>query len=240
MKTLTRIILLTVAILTVFLSGCPKKNDSPPAPSDIWDIDKDGIPTFVTKNYIDLTKIYRISKFRSSVGHDYSDAFEHCRSMKHYFEPSADIDWTTISIYSPVTGTITRIDQEWAGTKLEIASDQYPAFRFSIFHINLASPKNLNDKVQAGELLGHHIGSQTMSDISVLVNDPTKQGRMVSYFKVVDNDVFNEYSARGVISRDKMIISKEIRDANPLTCAGDQFNPGDTIGAWIDLDPIIR
>ena len=28
-----------------------------------------------------------------------------------------------------VKGTITRVEQEWAGTKLEIESDEYPAFR---------------------------------------------------------------------------------------------------------------
>jgi hypothetical protein len=240
MNTMFKASLLLLLFLVIFLSGCPKKDENPSTPSDIWDIDKDGIPTFVTKNYIELSKIYRISKFRSSYGHDYSDAFEHCRSMKHYFEPAADVDWTAIGIYSPVTGTVTRVDQEWAGTKLEIASDDYPAFRFSIFHINLLAPKNLNDKVTAGELLGHHIGSQTMSDISVIVNDPTKQGRMVSYFKVIDDNVFNEYKSRGVTSRDEMIISKELRDANPLTCNGDQFNPGDTLEAWVILAPVIR
>jgi hypothetical protein len=240
MNTLFKTFLLLLLFFAFFLSGCPKKDEVPSGTSDIWDIDKDGIPVFVTRNYIDLSKISRITKFRSSYGHDYSDAFEHCRSMKHYFEPFGDLDWTSIAIYSPVTGTITRAEQEWAGTKLEIASDKYPAFRFSIFHVNLSTPKNINDKVTAGELLGHHIGSQTMSDISVIVNDPTKQGRMVSYFKVINDSVFNEYKARGITSRDDMIISKEVRDANPLTCSGDQFNPGDTIEAWVNLNPVIR
>jgi len=222
--------------LLIFTPGCSKKEDEKHENKDIWDIDKDGIPEFVGTNYIELDKIYRISKFRSSVGHDYSDAFEHCRSMKHYFEPKSTVDWSTISIYSPVTGIVTRAEQEWAGTKIEIASNDYPAFRFSIFHINLAIQLSVNDTVTAGQLLGTHIGSQTMSDISVIVNDPTRQGRMVSWFEVITDEVFNEYADRGVNSREDMIIPKETRDAHPLTCSDDTFTSEDTLESWVVLN----
>jgi hypothetical protein len=125
-----------VLIIIMIVGGCSKDIDHPISTNDIWDIEKDGIPKFVEKNYNELNNIYRILRYRSSIGHDYSDATEQCRSMKHYFEPKSDIDWSTIKIYSPVTGIITRVEQEWSGTKIEIASDKYPAFRFSIFHIN--------------------------------------------------------------------------------------------------------
>ena len=218
-------------------SGCSKKNDKPEEnKNDTWDIDKDGIPRFVIFNYIELDKINRISKFRSSQGHDYSDAFEHCRSMKHYYEPKGTVDWTSIKIYSPVTGKLTRVEEEWAGTKLEIASDDYPAFRFSVFHINLSKQRNLDEQVMAGELLGTHIGLETWSDISVIVNDPTRQGRMVSYFDVMTDAVFNEYRNRGVNSREDLIIPKTVRDANPLTCSGDTFMGIDTIENWVILN----
>ncbi len=218
----------------IMLSGCAKKDDVVPA-KDIWDIEKSGIPRFVTVNYIDLNKIYRISRFRSSYGHDYSDAFEHCRSMKHYFEPEMNVDWSSIKIYCPVTGKITRIEQEWAGTKIEIEASEYPAFRFSIFHINTLGNPNVDDKVVAGDQLGTHIGFETMSDISVIVNDPSRQGRMVSYFEVITDDVFQEYSSRGVNSREDLIISKAIRDANPITCSGETFITTDNIENWITL-----
>jgi hypothetical protein len=232
----SRTLLLFLFLLAISISGCSKKSDKIVKPaSDIWDIDKSGIPKFVRINYIELDKIYRISKFRSSIGHDYSDAFEHCRSMKHYFEPGVYVDWTTIKLYSPVTGTITRVDEEWAGTKIEIASDEYPAFRFSIFHINKSVPRIVGDKLMAGELLGTHIGSQTTSDISLIVNDPTKQGRMISYFEVITDSVFNLYSNRGVNSRDVMIIPKATRDANPLECSGDTFITTDTLENWVVL-----
>ena len=231
---------LVVLFLLFFLiiPGCSKKHDDYHyTNNDIWDIDKDGIPKFINTNYIELPKIYRISKYRSSVGHDYSDSYEHCRSMKHYFEPKSNVDWTTVKIYSPVSGIITRVEPESiGGTKIEIASDAYPAFRISIFHINLQGTRNVNDKISAGELLGTHTGSQTYSDISVIVNDPSRLGRMVSYFDVITNQVFSEFSAYGINSRSVMIIPKSERDANPLTCSGDTFTSSDPLESWVILN----
>lgn len=223
-------------ILIIATATCKKDNEKP-LKSDIWDIDKDGIPQFAGQNYIETEKIEKISKFRSSVGHDYSDAFEHCRSMKHYFVPKSTTDWSWVKIYAPVTGILTRVENEWAGVKIEIASEDYPAFRFSIFHLNPVTFFAIGDTVNAGQMLGTHIGTQTMSDISVIVNDPTRQGRMVSYFDVITDAVFSEYQIHGITSRNEMIISKETRDANPLTCNGDTFISTDTLENWVVLDP---
>jgi len=217
------------------MSNCSDDGENQEKNNDIWDIDKDGIPRFVGINYIELDKIYRISKFRSSIGHDYSDAFEDCRSMKHYFEPKSDLEWSAVKIYCPVKGKITRVDEEWAGTKLEIESEDYPAFRFSIFHISKARDYKIDDAVSAGEQLGTHIGSQTMSDIAVIVNDPTRQGRMISYFETITEEVFETYENRGILSREELIISKEERDTNPLTCDGDTFTSQDPLESWIIL-----
>jgi len=68
----------------------------------MYDIDKYGISKFVDTDYIELDKIYRVSKFRSGIGHDYSDNFEENRSMKHYFNPKNTVDWSLINIYSPI------------------------------------------------------------------------------------------------------------------------------------------
>ena len=235
MKRICLLYYLIMFLLPISISCCTKETEEPTSKSDIWDIDQNGIPKFVNTNYIELNKIYRISKFRSSEGHDYSDATEHCRSMKHYFEPRANVDWTTVKIYAPVTGYITRVEQEWTGTKYEIESDDYPAFRFSVFHVNPSLQRNINDKVVAGELLGTHIGSLTYSDISVIVNDPSRQGRMVSYFDVMTDLIFNEYVVRGISSRADVIISKAKRDMNPLSCNGDTFISTDTIQNWVVL-----
>ncbi len=229
-------VLIFLLILAMMIAGCKKKTENPPVDNSIWDIEKDGIPKFVGANYIEIAKIYRISKYRSSVGHDYSDAFEHCRSMKHYFELKDSVDWSLVKIYAPVSGKITRIDPEWAGVKIEIESDEFPAFRFSVFHVNLIAILKVGDPLAAGQLLGTHIGKQTMSDISVIVNDPTRQGRMVSYFDVITDGIFNDYFNRGVNARADLIISKAKRDANPLTCNGDTFIGTDTLVNWVVLN----
>ena len=236
MKKLICFQFIIMCLLPALFYSCSSKDpETPITNSDIWDIDQDGIPKFVNTNYIELSKIFRISKFRSSEEHDYSDVVEHCRSMKHYFEPRTDVDWTSVKIYAPVNGYFTRVEQESLGIKYEIASDDYPAFRFSIFHVNPYTLRNVNDKVLAGELLGTHLGVQTKSDISVIVNDPTKHGRMVSYFDVISDLVFNEYVARGLSSRADLIISKAKRDENPLSCNGELFISSDTIQNWVVL-----
>lgn len=192
----------------------------------------DEIPKFVNVNYIELNKIERISKFRSSVGHDYSDDFESCRSMKHYYAPYDSLDWNTIRIYSPVAGKVSRIFDEWAGTQVQIDSDEHPSFTFIIFHIDLESPLKVGDKLAEGQLLGTHIGNQTTSDIAVGVNT-TKGYKLVSYFELMTDSLFAAYEARGMSSCSDAIISKELRDANPLTCDGESFTSEDTLENWV-------
>lgn len=232
--TCTLFLALSAATLTTGCGGDDGSADG--GPSDIWDIDRDGIPQFVAVDYIEPAPIGRISKFRSSVGHDYSDAFEDCRSMKHYFEPKPEVDWSTIKVFAPVAGTITRVEPEAVGgTKVEIVADAYPAFRFSIFHVSLSPARQVNDHVTEGEQLGTHVGTQTMSDISVIVNDPTRQGRMISYFETMTDELFASYTARGVENRAALVISKPTRDQSPLTCNGDTFTSIDPLEAWVTL-----
>ncbi|GAI87611.1 unnamed protein product [marine sediment metagenome] len=57
--------------------------------------------------------------FRSGIGHDYSNDFESCRSMNHYFNPkfNGSVDWSTVQIFSPVSGTVSKIwEEKVAGT----------------------------------------------------------------------------------------------------------------------------
>jgi hypothetical protein len=228
--------ILAVCLMLVLSGGCQDDEERHQVPDDVWDIDQDGVPQFVGTNFIELDRMARISRFRSSVGHDYSDFSESCRSMKHYFEPDAATDWSTIRVFSPVGGILTRVEDEGLGFKLEIASDLYPAFRFSIFHVTPAEPFQVNDHVTEGQILGTHFGNATYSDISVIVNDPTHQGRMVSFFQVITDSVFGQYVDRGVATREEMIITRAERDASPLTCEGDQFTSVDALESWVQLD----
>ena len=161
--------------------------------------------------------------FRFGIGHDYSDHFESCRSMKHVYYPieiNGSMDWSTVQIFSPVSGTVSKIWETWAGTTVRIKSEEYPAFYFKIFHVNLTNPLNVGDLVTAGQQLGTQ--AHTGSDIAVGVNTPNGW-KLVSYFDVMTDSVFQDYQARGLSSRDDAIISKEARDADPLTCDGDEF-----------------
>ena len=229
---------LLCVILNIFiLYSCKETENTSPHNNkvdDTYDINKNEIPKLVNADYIELQKIYRISKFRSSVGHSYTDNFESCRSMKHYFELKNYVDWSTIKIFSPVNGVVSKIYQEWAGTQIQIKSKEIPAFYFIIFHINLSAQMNVGDSVKAGQHLGNHIGSQTMSDIAVGVNTP-EGWRLLSYFDVMSDTIFTLYKNRGINSRSELIITKEARDADTLICNGNTFTTYGMLENWVVL-----
>jgi hypothetical protein len=245
MKKGIRFLGLTILLIfvTVLMIACERDNDKGIGPGvDTYDVDRYGIPKFVGADYIELSKIQMISKFRSAAGHDYSDDFEICRSMKHYFWPFGGDPgqthvppWTAINIYSPVSGTISRMFEEWAGTQIQIRSNDYPAFYFSIFHVTLVKPLNIGDVVTAGQRLGNHVGEQTMSDIAVGVNTPSGW-KLLSYFDVITDSEFQNYQARGISSRDTMIISQEARNSDPLTCNGETFANSGHLQDWVTLN----
>lgn len=190
---------------------------------------------FIAFDYIELDKINRISKFRSGLGHDYRDGAESCRSMKHYYLPKSSVSWSSIKIFSPVSGTIVRRDEEWAGTQLWIRPFTHPSYTIIIFHISLQRPLALNDSVAAGEQLGTHIGSQTMSDIAVgysLNNSWT----LISWFDIMNDSLFTRYQSRGVSARSDLIITKAARDADPLNCSGESFGTSGTMENWFLLN----
>jgi hypothetical protein len=199
-----------------------------------YDIEANGIPRFVYTNYIELAKIRIISKFRSGIGHDYSDDFESCRSMKHYFQPKTNVDWQKVKIFSPIDGTITRVTEDEAGSQIQIKSKEKPAFLFTIFHVNPANPLSVGDEVIEGQTLGTHTGSQTMSDIAVGVNTPDGW-KLISFFDVMRSLLFQDYKDRGMNSRDAAVISRENRDADPLTCNGESFVNGGSLENWVIL-----
>ena len=198
---------------------------------DYYDL-SNGIPRFVSTDYIELDKITAISRFRSGYGHDYSDDFESCRSMKHYYQPLGSVTWSNVLIRSPVAGTVVGLNEEWAGTQIMIKSTAYPAFYFILFHVSLSPPLLEGDSVLEGQLLGTHIGDQTMSDIAVSVR--TLEGeRLVSYFDVMTDSLFTNYMDRGASSRSDFIITQEERDADPLICDWETFIYSGMIPNWV-------
>ena len=237
------IVLILSVLLAVFLTTCNhdgiSSNDNNENGSNgndgTYDVDANGIPRFVGVDYIALDHIHEISKFRSGIGHDYSDDFESCRSMKHYFRPKASVDWSTVQIFSPIDGTVIDTDDGWAGTQVRIQSEEYPAFFFILFHVNLTNALDVGETVAAGQQLGTHIGAQTMSDIAGGVNTPGGW-KLISYFSVMTDILFGNYQARGINSRNDAIISKEARDADPLTCDGEDFTDDGNLENWVILN----
>jgi len=199
-----------------------------------YNVDSNGIPLFVASDYIELESMGRISRFRSGAGHDYSDDFESCRSMKHYFEPNV-ANWSDVPVFSPVEGTVYNLTEEWAGTQTWIQSSNYPAFFFILFHVDLTNSLVLGDSVAAGEQIGTHIGDQTTSDIAVGVNTPTGW-KLISFFDVMTEALFADYTNRGVMARSDLIISEAERDADPLVCDGETFADPGSLTNWVDLD----
>ncbi len=199
-------------------------------------VDVDNPPKFIQADFIDLSKIFSISKFRSGEGHDFSGNGETCRSMKHYFTPQIDVtkepekaaDGRTIppepdgehdiDIFSPVDGKITDITSERfpVGEQIYIEPTNAKDFTIRLFHIYKIDGIEKGITVKAGQKIGV-ISGYSATDISV----EGGKYQFVSYFQVMPDDIFAKYQQRGVTSRDDVIISRAYRDEHPIPCNSD-------------------
>jgi len=198
--------------------------------------DPSNLPEFIQADFIDLDRIYSISKFRSGSGHDFSQGSgEKCRSMKHYFNvqmsqegeqlrnqnngmPPGPDGKNDISIYSPVEGKITAIQSDQTlGEQIYIQPTGYTDIKIRLFHIYKLEGIKKGRAVKAGEKIGV-IGRYQNTDIAI-----TRGSDYLSYFEVMPDNIFAKYQARGVKDRRELIITQEYRDANPLKCSGEQF-----------------
>jgi hypothetical protein len=190
-----------------------------------------GVPKFVNVVYVDLAQVdstgaplvNHISLFRSSVGHDYSDSFETCRSMKHYF---VGLNSST-RLFAPVSGIVARVDAGGAESQITIQADAQPAFWFTIFHPVFTKTFAVGEHVVEGEFLGTHVSSTEDSDIAVLVNPGelgpvsgpnTITGQLVSYFDTLTDAAFAPFRARGISAPSTLILTQAQRDAAPVSC----------------------
>lgn len=205
-------------------------------------VDGDNPPKFIQADFVELDKVYSISKYRSGVGHDYSDSDETCRSMKHYFSSMnpampnykaqklemkdwpAPVEGQDVTIFSPVDGKILRVDHQKekgrVGDEIKIAPDAYPKVIIRLMHVTPINDSiKAGKKVKAGEKVGLVLANQSFDlaiDQNTLFNSEN-----ISYFAAMDDSVFVKYRARGVSSPNDLIITKEYRDAHPLQCSDD-------------------
>ena len=212
-----------------------------------FDLDTQAVPQIVTADFTDIaTYIEDISLFRSAAGHDYSDNFESCRSMKHYFSPKLEERINNnVPVFAPFSGTIVLLNTESHGfvddgvtdQRIFIRSENNPAVLTVLFHVDLMS----NDLV-AGSVVtsGQQLGYARMAsdgsashdfDIGAHIN--TVAGvRYVSYFELMEASIFSGYSEFGS-NRNDFIITKEERDSDPLTCNGETFTSFGSLWNWV-------
>lgn len=202
-----------------------------------YDLGSLGPPRILDANYIDLSKIERISRFRSTVGHSFTDGSETCRSMKHYFQPKLSVDWTSVDIYAPVSGTIWLISSDGAyGKRIVLRPREMALLYVTIFHVNIDSGIVAGTWVESGDHIGRHASSSTMSDIAISIG-PNRGDTLISYFEAMTDEVFSPYYERGISSRDAAIITQAERDADPVPCVGESgFTVHGTLPDWLILN----
>lgn len=196
-----------------------------------------------------------------------SDSTEPPSSMKHYFAPYSfqNGDQHSVPVYAPFAGEITRVTDESgsAGTnkRVEIRSDTHPEYMLVVFHIKLGTryPQILDDwpiefwpthqaddsdyetrDVAAGDLLGYaDMRDSHDFDIAVLFTDTDGERYWISYFELVPESLFSNYSERG-IARSDLSISKADRLLTPVDWWGGR-NEDDWVGLTqaVPLDPWI-
>lgn len=125
-----------------------------------------------------LQDIASITKFRSCVGHDYSEgssdgqatstdpAFEKFRSMKHYIRPIADNPGDQTPVFAPFNGVVGQVAPDLGltsdgstfadpGDQIHLVPDANPDYDFTFMHVSGVTVK-AGDRIQAGEQLGYY------------------------------------------------------------------------------------
>jgi hypothetical protein len=226
------------------------------------DIDSEGITKFVTTNVINPSQIDDISLFRSSAGHDFSDDFETCRSMKHYFEPISKTNGVN-TITAPANLKVVGMNTEEGGEfEDDGATNQFialslienPAYTIEIFHVDIDPALNLKlgDTIEEGALIGHgrlvRVNSgepagtspSASSDFDISITANLTDGvKRISYFDVISDsilaqmDTWADAHTNRTWAREDFKFSQAARDADPLTCNGEEFSTNGTLPAWV-------
>ena len=126
--------------------------------------------------------------------------------------------------------------QDLFGTQMLIESDADPAWGVTLFHVTTSL--EVGDHVTSGQVLGTHASNSPFSDVAVFVATPTGQ-RLVSYFEALTPDAFDEFAPYGITQLSQMIISKEDRDADSLSCTGELFDTTGTLTNWVQRQPAV-
>jgi hypothetical protein len=203
------------------------------------DLATEPVPRFIRTSPLTVADLDRISRFRSSAGHDFSDGEETCRNMKHYFEfhwGNGAPSWTTEVVVAPVRGTISMaVAEQQYGIQLYLQPDAPHDYLIRLFHVTPVATLHTGDVVEEGQPLGTHASDMTDADVA-LSSFAGHPEEYVSFFDAVTDDLFAAFQARGVMTRDDLIISRAARDADPLSCAADgMFLTHGSLPDWVQL-----
>jgi hypothetical protein len=206
----------------------------------LTDNDREHPPQFIEADFIDLSKVYTISKYRSGMGHSTDDSVEKCRSLRHIYGGQNDADLGTaedkwekirfepdaqnsIDIYAPVTGMIVDLSprryetKQGIGQTIVIKPDKAAGYKVRMDSIFLNQNLKPLQRVKAGQKIGV-VCTHCPAEIYVYYST-LKGERSISYIMALPDQIFAAYQARGLMKREDAVISREYRDAHPFTCA---------------------
>ncbi|MBI4032623.1 hypothetical protein HY374_02870 [Candidatus Berkelbacteria bacterium] len=208
----------------------------------------------VTAQFVDLSHVDAISRFRSCQGHLVvpQDGSEPPSNMKHYFRLTREASAapSVVPLYAPFAGYVVGVRRfhgpEYAAgsSEISIAAQRGSIlgsrdWQFTFLHIVPAPGIKKGTAVTAGQLVGHAaLDYQTPHSFDVAYSKsallPKKiDGWMSPYralesvFAHMDPMVLAAYQPLGVTTEADAIISREARTATPCQYQGDgpQFAP---------------
>lgn len=194
----------------------------------------------IVANFTEIDKIEKISKYRSCAGHTTvpQDEQEMKRSMKHYFWVKPEyLGSNTIEIYAPYDGFVSNIREDpadglegeiWIAPKdMFVILPPIGRWMFSVQHIYIRPGLKQGSEVKAGELIGYGaVASENRDTFDVVFAKGSLSPKTIdnwvgpfmdldSIFNHMSKDVFAQYLAKGISSKEDVIITKEKRDQNP-------------------------
>lgn len=219
-------------------------------------------PPQIVANFTNLDKIEKISKYRNCQGHVTvpQNQRETRRSMKHYFWVKPEYNkGGEVEIYSPYDGYVSVLRDEpnlnlegeiWIRSKSNfVFLPPIGVWQFSVQHIDVRKDLKRGSEVRAGELIGYAALSEKrggsfdivygkMSIIPKNIDNWTAPfADLDSVFNHISDEVFTQYQQKGIISKDDLFISKEVRDQNPCQYRGEgpSFAPQEKTDDWAKL-----
>lgn len=187
---------------------------------------------FISKSPIDVSKIKKISKFRSCADEAYGEtSFKDQKEEKSSLLHNIKLKDSSTTIYAPFDGEIIY------NTSGKIALEVRPfnGWVMTLSGVNLKSGLSLNSEVKSGDEIGTSSGISVKATVSGF-SESQKEKSFESYskqnleslFTHLNESVGKEFSDKGATS-DAMAIAKTIRDTTK--CSFKSTNDED----WITL-----